>query len=301
MKEKDGGPCACKTLWEVIEKKRKDDKMERVRDLCRGGKEMENNQTLHLPIGFMDSGLGGLSVLREAVKLMPEEDFIYYGDSANAPYGTKSRDEIRALTFHVVEYLLERGIKGLAVACNTATSAAVRDLRKMYPDLPIVGIEPAVKPAVLNSKGGRILVMATPMTIELQKFHSLLEQYEDKADIVAIPCKGLMEFVENGDLEGEDLSEYFTQLLAPYLTENTEGIVLGCTHYPFLEKQLKAFLSGREIKLYDGSYGTAAELKRRIGEKGLLRNEERIGNIEILNSLNDPGKIALSYKLLQIK
>lgn len=261
---------------------------------------MRNEQQSQLPIGFMDSGLGGLSVLREAMKLMPSEDFIYYGDSANAPYGTKSREEIRQLTFQVVEYLLERGIKGLAVACNTATGAAVRDLRGMYPDLPIVGIEPAVKPAVLNSNGGRILVLATPMTIELQKFKTLLDQYNDKADIVSVPCKGLMEFVEKGDLDGDELSKYFDDNLEPFLTDNTEGIVLGCTHYPFLRKHLESYLAGREIPLYDGSYGTAAELKRRIALKGLLREDENIGVVEILNSSEDKGKIELSRRLLSL-
>ena len=127
------------------------------------------NQTSSLPIGFIDSGLGGISVLREAIKIMPSENFIYYGDSANAPYGTKPREEIRALTFRVVDILLARGVKGIAVACNTATGAAVRDLRGIYPDLPIVGIEPAIKPAVEQSHGGRILVLATPMTISQDK------------------------------------------------------------------------------------------------------------------------------------
>ena len=261
---------------------------------------MNEQQRIHLPIGFMDSGLGGLSVLREAMKIMPAEDFIYFGDSANAPYGTKPRDEIRRLTFEVVEYLLSRGIKGLAVACNTATGAAVRDLRNMYPELPIVGIEPAVKPAVLGSNGGRILVLATPMTIELQKFRTLLEKYKNQAEIISVPCKGLMEFVENGDLEGEDLSEYFELNIAPYLTDDTEGIVLGCTHYPFLKKHLESFLKDRKIPLYDGSYGTAAELKRRITVAGLLRSEERMGTVEILNSLPDAAKIELSHKLLNL-
>lgn len=261
---------------------------------------MNEQQRIHLPIGFMDSGLGGLSVLREAMKIMPAEDFIYFGDSANAPYGTKPRDEIRRLTFEVVEYLLSRGIKGLAVACNTATGAAVRDLRNMYPELPIVGIEPAVKPAVLGSNGGRILVLATPMTIELQKFRTLLEKYKNQAEIISVPCKGLMEFVENGDLEGEDLSEYFELNIEPYLTDDTEGIVLGCTHYPFLKKHLEYFLKDRKIPLYDGSYGTAAELKRRITVAGLLRSEERMGTVEILNSLPDASKIELSHKLLNL-
>ena len=145
----------------------------------------------------MDSGLGGLSVLREAVKLMPEENFVYFGDSANVPYGTKPREEIRRLTFRVVDELLEYEIKGLAIACNTATSAAVKDLRIMYPDLPLVGIEPAIKPAIEQSKGGRILVMATPMTIKQEKFRHLLEIYGEGHEVISVPCDGLVSFVEN--------------------------------------------------------------------------------------------------------
>ena len=190
----------------------------------------------------MDSGLGGLSVLREAIKLMPKEDFIYYGDSLHAPYGVKPQAEIRDLTFAVVEKLLDMGIKGLAVACNTATSAAVRLLRNTYPELPIVGIEPAVKPAVTESHGGRILVMATPMTLKQEKFQNLLAKYREQADIVPVQCDGLMEFVEHGDLDGQELDDYFAEKLSPVLTDDTESIVLGCTHYPFLKKELRHFL-----------------------------------------------------------
>lgn len=191
----------------------------------------------------MDSGLGGLSVLREAIKLMPKEDFIYYGDSLHAPYGVKPQAEIRDLTFAVVEKLLDMGIKGLAVACNTATSAAVRLLRNTYPELPIVGIEPAVKPAVTESHGGRILVMATPMTLKQEKFQNLLAKYREQADIVPVQCDGLMEFVEHGDLDGQELDDYFAEKLSPVLTDDTESIVLGCTHYPFLKKNSAIFLA----------------------------------------------------------
>ena len=259
---------------------------------------LENRK--NLPIGFVDSGMGGLSVLKEAVRLMPNEDFLYYGDSANAPYGTKTTEEIRRLTFAVVEKLLEMGIKGLAVACNTATGAAVRALRNTYPELPIVGIEPAVKPAVETNHGGRILVMATPMTIRQEKFHRLLEQYEDQAEIVPISCKGLMEFVEQGNLDGEFLDAYFEEHIGPFLTEDTESIVLGCTHYPFLKPQLRKYLGNREIKLIDGSFGTSRELKRRLAGKGLLREEERKGNITIMNSSKDKKMIDLSWKLLEL-
>ena len=158
-----------------------------------------------LPIGFLDSGVGGLSVMKEALKIMPNENYIYFGDSKNAPYGVKPTKEIRDLTFNVVEFLMEKGIKGLVVACNTATSAAVSELRKVYPDMPLVGIEPAIKPAVELNRSGKILIMATPMTIKQQKFNLLLNKYKEKAEIVPIPCAGLMEFIENGVLSGKEL------------------------------------------------------------------------------------------------
>lgn len=253
-----------------------------------------------LPIGFLDSGLGGLSVLREAVKLMPAEDFIYYGDSLHAPYGTKSQEEIRRLTYDVVNKLLDMGIKGLAVACNTATSAAVKQLRIDYPELPIVGIEPAVKPAVMESHGGRIIVMATPMTIKQEKFHLLLEQYQDQADIVPVQCDGMMEFVEQGILEGHVLNQYFQEKIGHLITEDTESIVLGCTHYPFLKKALRDFLGNRDIHLIDGSLGTSRELKRRLKVQGLLQEKERKGNVTIYNSSDKQELMDLSYQLLNL-
>lgn len=280
-------------------------------------------QKKELPIGFLDSGLGGISVLKEAVRIMPREHFVYYGDSANAPYGVRPAEEIKELTYCIVEKLLDRGIKGLAVACNTATSAAVKQLRLDYPDLPIVGIEPAVKPAVEASRGGSILVMATPMTIKQEKFQILLSKYEPQANIIPVPCAGLMEFVEIGDLESEFLDSYFKGNIAPYVREDTETIVLGCTHYPFLRPHLKQLLidngwadetkeSGCRIDLIDGSYGTSMELRRRLHVKGLLREEPAQGmqlgesdtflplenRITFLNSKQDPKMIERSWKLL---
>ena len=293
-------------------------------------REMQLVREGELPIGFIDSGLGGISVLKEAVKLMPEENFIYYGDSLHAPYGVRPTQEIKELTYAVVEKLLAMGIKGLAVACNTATSAAVRSLRLDYPELPIVGIEPAVKPAVEASHGGRILVMATPMTIQQEKFHKLLERYQDQAEIIPVPCEGLMEFVEKGDLESDFLNQYFSKVLLPFVTSDTETIVLGCTHYPFLRPHLRDFLNrtvqcGQEgnaarglshIDLIDGSFGTARELRRRLAVKGLLRGQEgakEAGNrcmtendcgrnlhITFLNSMPGKEMIERSWKLLDL-
>ena len=251
------------------------------------------------PIGFFDSGVGGLSVMREALKIMPNEDYIYFGDSKNAPYGIKSAEEVRELTFKAVEFLLNKGVKGIAIACNTATSAAVADLRKMYPELPLVGIEPALKPAVEGNSDGSILIMATPMTLKEEKFNRLMKKYEDRADIIPVPCPGLMEFIEEGKLQGEEVEQYLLDKVNTYKKGKISSIVLGCTHYPFIEPVLSKIVEEDTI-IIDGGLGTAKELKRRLSEKELLRESSEIGKIEIINSLNKKDVIDLSYKLLEI-
>ena len=169
---------------------------------------MSEKDSVRKPIAVFDSGVGGISVLRELVKIMPNEDYLYSGDSRNAPYGTKTLEEVRTLTRAHAKELFARGAKGLVVACNTATSAAVRILREEYPKIPIVGIEPAVKPAVAFMEHPRVLVMATPMTIREEKFHRLMDRYASQGEIIPLPCPGLMNFVERGDLDGEDLQKY---------------------------------------------------------------------------------------------
>lgn len=249
------------------------------------------------PIGVFDSGVGGISVLRELVKIMPGEDYIYFGDSVNAPYGTKTLEEVRELTIRNVEHLMEMGAKSVVVACNTATSAAVADLRKKYPQLPLVGIEPAIKPAAVEKPGARIVVMATPMTLRQEKFQKLMARYEDRIQIVPLPCPGLMEFIERGDLEGEDLRKYLTELFWSVDHEPVDGVVLGCTHYPFARKLIQEIL-GQQVRIFDGGPGTAREMKRRLKEAGLLRESDSQGQVKFLNSRNTKQELALCEKLL---
>ena len=254
------------------------------------------------PIAAFDSGMGGISVLREMVRLMPQEDFLYYGDSANAPYGTKTLEEVRKLTIGHIRNLVENyHAKAVAVACNTATSAAVRILRKMYPNLPLVGVEPAIKPAVMACDHPRVLVMATPMTIREEKFQTLEQQYEDRATIYQLPCPGLMEYVEKGVLSGKELDDFLEDLLGPYRGKGLTGIVLGCTHYPFLKKPIRKVI-GPAVDLFDGGFGTARELRRRTGEAGLLRDEpSRKGSVTFLNSSDDPSLIAREKELFSFR
>jgi glutamate racemase len=251
------------------------------------------------PIGFFDSGVGGLSVMKEAIKIMPNENYIYFGDSINAPYGTKSVDEVKELTFKAVEFLLNKGVKGIAIACNTATSAAVAALRIAYPDLPLVGIEPALKPAVELNKDGSILIMATSMTLKEKKFNNLMNKYKDRTSIIPMPCPGLVEFIEEGKLEGIEVEEYLRNKLNTYSNEKISSVVLGCTHYPFIKNTLVKIL-GEDATIIDGGYGTAKELKRRLKEKDLLIDKDKDGNIEIINSSNKNEIIDLSYELLKM-
>lgn len=251
------------------------------------------------PIAVFDSGVGGISVLRELVKIMPQENYIYFGDSQNAPYGMKDKEEVRRLTIACAQKLFDQGAKGLVVACNTATSAAVRVLREMYPYIPIVGIEPAVKPAVFCMDHPRVLVMATPMTIHAEKFKHLMERYENDATIIPLPCPGLMDFIERGDLDGEDLHKYLTELLYLYGDHQVDAAVLGCTHYPFARKQIQNVL-GESVLIFDGGEGTAREMKRRLKESNLLSERETKGQIHFENSLSDPSKIRLCEKLLDL-
>lgn len=249
------------------------------------------------PIGVFDSGVGGISVLKELYKVMPQEHYIYFGDSKNAPYGTRSLEEVRSLTIANVELLLAQGAKGIVVACNTATAAAVRILRSMYPDIPLVGIEPAVKPAAMQAGHPTILVMATPMTIQGEKYKTLMMHYEQKADIIGLPCPGLMEFVETGNTEGPDLKVFLEHLLAPYLRE-IDSIVLGCTHYPFVRKLIQE-IAGERVRIFDGGNGTAREMRRRLSEAGLLTTRTEFGTVEFENSLATKEEIELSRILFQ--
>lgn len=251
------------------------------------------------PIAVFDSGVGGISVLRSLIDLMPNENFIYYGDSAHAPYGSKTVEEIRALTEMHVLHLLEAGAKAVVIACNTATSADISILRERYPHVPMIGIEPAVKPAVLSKEHPRVLVLATPMTIRQEKFQNLLGQYKEQAEVYSLPCPGLVEYIERGELSGEQLEAFLEKLLAPYRYPAVDCVVLGCTHYPFVAKTIQKVL-GENVEVFEGGTGTARETKRRLAERGLLNPSDNCGFVRFENSLDTSEKIALCEKLLRV-
>lgn len=251
------------------------------------------------PIGFFDSGVGGLSVLKEAISIMPNENYIYFGDSKNAPYGTKKLDEVKQLTFNAVEFLREKKVKAIVVACNTATSAAIEELRNKYTDIPIIGIEPALKPAVKLHRDGSVVIMATPMTLREKKFKKLMCKYKDECNIISMPCAGLVEFIENGILQGSELEEYLRNKFNKYNKSDIASIVLGCTHYPFIKETLSKIV-GDEIPLIDGGLGTSHELQRKLNEKDMLTESKNRGNVEIYNSTSDKKIIDFCYNLINV-
>lgn len=251
------------------------------------------------PIGFFDSGVGGLSVLREAISIMPNENYIYFGDSKNAPYGTRELDDVKQLTFNAVDFLLKKNVKAIVIACNTATSAAIEELRDKYTDIPIIGIEPALKPAVELNRNGSVIIMATPMTLREKKFKKLMCKYQDRCNIISMPCAELVKFVESGNLTGIELEEYLNNKFKDYNKSDIAAVVLGCTHFPFIKKTLSKII-GMDIPLIDGGAGTSHELQRKLEEKNILTNSESRGSVEIYNSTNDMKVIDFCYNLINV-
>jgi glutamate racemase len=236
-------------------------------------------------IGVFDSGMGGISTLIELKKILPNENFIYYGDSENAPYGTKTNEEILKLTMNVAEKLIAQNIKAMVVACNTATSVAVKTLREKYKDLIIIGVEPALKLAI-DAGAKNILVMATNTTLREKKFNELANKYSDIANVIKLPCPELVQIAENGKLNNDEICK---KQIRKYLTEDIDGVsdidavVLGCTHFIFYKKYIKELLSPG-VFIIDGNLGTANHLKKQLKDKNLLNKSDEDGAIEFGNS-----------------
>ncbi len=238
------------------------------------------------PIGIFDSGVGGVSVLKAAVELLPNEDFIYYGDNAHAPYGTKTEQEIQDLSLACGDFLQAKGVKAIVMACNTATSVAVRQMREEY-DMPVISIEPAVKPAMETSYDGDIIVLATEGTLSQPRYNLLLERLNAKERVINIQCKGLVTLIEKGDMDSGELDEYIRCIFAPYHSHRVDTVVLGCTHYSFVKNKIKRFLYDNfhgNRHVIDGNGGTVRQLKRVLEERGLLTDSAKKGKITFYSS-----------------
>lgn len=237
-----------------------------------------NREHRSAPIGIFDSGVGGLSVLREISKLLPGEDLLYYADSGHCPYGSKTAEQISMRAAAITDELLTAGAKLIVVACNTATIAAIERLRATYP-LSFVGIEPAIKPAVAQTRSGVVGVLATGAALAGDKFLKLRAQHGGQVRVITQPCPGLVEFVERGELEGTPLRALLRQYVQPLLDEGADTLVLGCTHYPFLRTALLE-LVGPQVALLDTGRAVARQTQRVLEREGLLADATQNGTLE---------------------
>ena len=244
--------------------------------------ENEADARAKLPVAVMDSGVGGLCVLREIRRILPCEELLYFGDSAYAPYGER---EPRELTVHILqeaERLLQES-KALVLACNTATALAAEELRRRYPDVPIVGMEPALKPALGVCENPRVLVLATALTLKEGKFAELAEKYGKNATVLPLSASEIVRLVESGAENAPETDGYLRELLSPYRDHVPDAVVLGCTHFPFVKEKILRAL-GKDIPVFDGVRGTARQLYRLLAENGLCNPSPTRGAVRLTSS-----------------
>ena len=230
-------------------------------------------------IGILDSGVGAVSLLRHAARILPNENFICFGDNLNAPYGPRPFDEIRELAAAAVDGLLQQGVKALVLACNTITAAYAETLRENV-HIPVIGMEPALKPASMVRGDGKVLALATRATLSLERFAKLMGLYGE--GVIPLEGVGLVELVETGKADSPEAYDALAALFAPYIDQQIDAIVLGCTHYPFLRRQIERFFP--EAQIFDGMEGTARQLQRRLTDANLLTDRTAPGTIEFQSS-----------------
>lgn len=254
---------------------------------------MKNSQR---PVVVFDSGLGGISVLKKLIATMPNESFVYYGDSANAPYGPRAPHEICRLTVEGVARLDSLQPKAIVIACNTATAAAQDALEHAYPHIPVIGIEPAVRRAVQENPGGRILSLATAGTLASARYQRQLQEIAASEQVVSIAAPGIVNYVEDGMRDREGVVAYLRRLFAPWQLARFDGVVLGCTHFPFASAEIQEAL-GCPVRFYEQSDTVARETRRRLAEAGTASEDDNGGGVTIMNSANEKTMLSFSWQL----
>jgi glutamate racemase len=244
----------------------------------------------HSPIGVFDSGVGGLSVLRHVRALLPGEDLLYVADSGHAPYGDRSPGWIRGRSLQLAGWLVEQGAKAIVVACNTATAAASATLRE-HLAVPVIAMEPAVKPAAAVTRTGVVGVLATTGTLESARFAALLDRFASDVEVVAQPCPGLVELIERGELDTPATRALVARYVAPLLARGVDTIVLGCTHYPFVRAAIAA-AAGAEVTLVETGEAVARQVQVRLAEAGLLSSARGPGRDRLLTTGGDAAAAA---------
>jgi len=262
---------------------------------------MEMRETDNSLIGIFDSGVGGLSVLRQIRAHLPNQPVLYLADQAHVPYGPRPLEEVRQFSVSITRFLIEQGVRLIVVACNTASAAALQHLRKTFPDIPFVGMEPAVKPAAEQTKSGVVGVLATPATFQGTLYASVVERFARGVTILQDTCPGLVNQIEKGDLQGEETRAILTRALHPMLARGADTIVMGCTHYPFviplIEEIIQAYPTHYPVRVIDPAPAVARQVGRVLAAKGLATGKESPANPRFLTSGN-PGIFKHMLRLL---
>ena len=247
-------------------------------------------------IGVFDSGVGGLSILDEALRQLPEHDYIYLADSANAPYGEKTSDWIAARSLTLCKYLASKGCDAIVVACNTATAEAIKHIREAI-SIPIIGVEPGIKPAAMQSQNNIVGVLATEATLKSDKFNALLGTLPTDCTFIKQAGAGLVPLIESGKADSEDTLELLAKHLEPIQDAGADTLVLGCTHYPFLRKSIRKLL-GESITLIDTSDAVVRQLKRQLESLKKESSKKNFGSVLFLSSKNEQSLLLMSKSLL---
>ena len=227
---------------------------------------------LRMKVGIFDSGIGGITVLKTAIELLPQVEYIYYSDNLHVPYGTKPKEEVIRYVKDVVSFLVSQGAQAILIACNTATSVAVKELREMY-SIPIIGMEPAVKLALDDNAEGKVLVTATPLSLKEEKYKNLVAHVDHEHRATSLPLPELVTFAETKNFDEEMITAYFKEKFEPFNLDEYVGIVLGCTHFIYFKKYLEKILP-KHIKIYDGNEGTVRHLRECLGMTHVNKNVE---------------------------
>ena len=231
-------------------------------------------RNLYSPIGIFDSGIGGVSTLGQAVHMLSDEKFIYFGDNGNGPYSLKTEEQVKQYCFQACDFLIDKGVKAIVVACNTATAISISDLRETYDYLPILGMEPAVKVAASFNLPGKIVVMGTGMTLKSKMLDSLIERFGIGFDIVKLPCRDLITMIETGIIEGKEIETCIARYFNELDPKEISSVVFGCTHFGVLEQSIKNVL-GDHIRIADGDEGTVRHLTNILKDSNLLNPGDR--------------------------
>lgn len=254
------------------------------------------------PIGIFDSGVGGLSVLRHIQQFSPYERLIYFADQRHVPYGSRSLAEIRQFSEEITRFLLTKGVKIIVVACNTATAAALRSLRETFPQVPFVGMEPAVKPAALTTRSGKVGVLATENTFASPRYAQLMSRFAQNVEVIEDPCRGLVALIESGQFDGLETERLLRRVLNPMLNKGIDTLVLGCTHYPFVRPLIEQIVveeaGGMPVTIIDPAPAVARQTRKILADRKISALAVQQGAVQLLTSANAHPLAELSAQSL---